>query len=309
MKGYKAFESNLTCRGFQYEVGKSYEMEETPIVCERGFHFCRTISETYYFYGTYDSTRICEVEAYGQIATNDGVKFCTNKIKIVREITDDSERRADAGNNSIGYCNAGDGNTGDRNTGALNTGDRNTGSGNAGECNTGSKNTGDYNKGNRNTGNHNIGFYNAGSFNVGWYNAGDWNAGSRNAGDWNLGNYNSGCFCARDAKFMMFDKPSNWTYFEWQRSVAHEVLNSCPTSEIKWTYLSHITDEELKNNSKLKAVGGYLEVVDRNVSRQEWWDGLEEWQREAVLSLPNFDADIFWWCTGIKVKKEGEDGC
>ena len=40
MKGYKIFNSDWTCRGFQYEVGKTYEMKEDPICCERGFHFC-----------------------------------------------------------------------------------------------------------------------------------------------------------------------------------------------------------------------------------------------------------------------------
>lgn len=309
MKGYKAFESNLTCRGFQYKIGKSYEMEEPPIVCQQGFHFCRTISETYYFYGTYDSTRICEVEAYGQIVTNDGVKFCTNKIKIVREVIDDLERRADIGNNSTGYCNAGNGNTGDRNTGSGNTGNRNAGTGNVGECNTGDYNTGSYNKGRRNTGNRNRGFHNTGSFNTGWHNTGDWNVGDKNTGDWNAGDSNFGCFCTGTPRFMLFNKPTDWTYFDWQRSPACNVLNSCPMAEPKWIYLGELTDKELENNPKCKAVGGYLETVDCDVSRQEWWDNLEEWQKEAVLSLPNFDADIFEQCTGIKVKKEGEDGC
>ena len=40
VKGYKVFNPDWTCRGFQYQVGKSYEMNEEPIICERGYHFC-----------------------------------------------------------------------------------------------------------------------------------------------------------------------------------------------------------------------------------------------------------------------------
>lgn len=40
MKAYKAFNPDMTCRGFQYEIGQTYEMEEEPIKCERGFHAC-----------------------------------------------------------------------------------------------------------------------------------------------------------------------------------------------------------------------------------------------------------------------------
>ena len=39
MKGYKVFNSDWTCRGFQYEVGKTYEEDVKPECCERGFHF------------------------------------------------------------------------------------------------------------------------------------------------------------------------------------------------------------------------------------------------------------------------------
>ena len=41
MKGYKVFNPDWTCRDMQYEVGKSYEMEEKPVICERGFHNIR----------------------------------------------------------------------------------------------------------------------------------------------------------------------------------------------------------------------------------------------------------------------------
>ena len=67
MKGFKAFNNDLTCRGFQYEIGKTYEMKRTPELCRRGFHFCRTIAECYNYYDMNKSTRICEVEALGEI--------------------------------------------------------------------------------------------------------------------------------------------------------------------------------------------------------------------------------------------------
>ena len=41
VKGYKVFNPDWTCRGFQYQVGKCYEIPEKPVVCKRGFHFCK----------------------------------------------------------------------------------------------------------------------------------------------------------------------------------------------------------------------------------------------------------------------------
>ena len=43
IKGYKATEQDLTCRGFQYEIGKTYKMDGYIELCERGFHFCEKI--------------------------------------------------------------------------------------------------------------------------------------------------------------------------------------------------------------------------------------------------------------------------
>lgn len=43
VKGYKVFNHDWTCRGFQYKVGESYEIEEPPICCTRGFHFCEKL--------------------------------------------------------------------------------------------------------------------------------------------------------------------------------------------------------------------------------------------------------------------------
>lgn len=122
MIGYKAFNKDLTCRGFQYEVGQTYSMNESPIPCERGFHFCKSIAETYDFYPTSDDTRICKIEALGEVQTNDNKKYCTNVIKIIEEITEDWKRRGNSNSSNSGYRNSGD-----RNSGYWNSGDRNSG--------------------------------------------------------------------------------------------------------------------------------------------------------------------------------------
>ena len=45
MKGYKVFNPDWTCRGFQYNVGQVYEMDGKPVSCDRGFHFCTKVSD------------------------------------------------------------------------------------------------------------------------------------------------------------------------------------------------------------------------------------------------------------------------
>lgn len=39
MKAYKGFNKDMTCRGFQFEEGKSYEEKEVKL-CSKGFHAC-----------------------------------------------------------------------------------------------------------------------------------------------------------------------------------------------------------------------------------------------------------------------------
>ena len=33
-------ESDMTCKGFQYEIGKEYSLKSKLVICENGFHFC-----------------------------------------------------------------------------------------------------------------------------------------------------------------------------------------------------------------------------------------------------------------------------
>ena len=120
-------------------------MEEEPIPCHIGFHFCKTIAETYRFYPISDDTRICKVEALGEVRTDDGIKYCTNSIRIVEEITEDWKRKGNSSASNSGYCNSGDCNSGNYNSGNYNSGYYNSGYCNSGYCNSGNYNSGVFN--------------------------------------------------------------------------------------------------------------------------------------------------------------------
>lgn len=88
MKGFKVFNSDWTCRGFQFEVGKTFTEDVTPVCCDRGFHFCTKAADCFKYYDFNPDNKVAEVEALGDIDTNnDDSKCSTNKIHIIREIT------------------------------------------------------------------------------------------------------------------------------------------------------------------------------------------------------------------------------
>ena len=271
MRGFKAFNKDLTCRGFQYEISGTYKFDGAPIPCKQGFHFCKSIADCYKFYNMSDDTRICVVEAIGDIATDDEVKYCTNKIVILEEITEERERKGNAGSDNVGYCNSGDGNTGG--------------------WNTGNKNTGDYNTGNYNTGSRNTGNWNTGSRNTGDGNTGDWNTGSRNTGILNT----------ETPLLTFFDKPSDWTYDQWLYSDARKLFNNIERSVVEWICEEDMTDEEKEQNPTYKTTGGYLKDLDEKESAQMWWDALSEEERQILRSLPNYDEEKFAKILGIQM--------
>ena len=80
---YKGFNKDLTCRGFQYEVGKEYE-EKGISICNRGFHACPNPFDVIDFYGDINN-RFCKVEQSGQIE-KDEKKQVSSKIKVIAEI-------------------------------------------------------------------------------------------------------------------------------------------------------------------------------------------------------------------------------
>ena len=150
MKGYKGFDKNFRCRGFQFKVGETYKIDGEIKICERGFHFCDEPLAVFEYYEPANS-RFALVEATGDIVADGKHKFCTNELVIIKEITLDELIKS--ATNFKKLLNTGDWsvatNTGNRSA-ATNTGDCSVAT-NTGDCsvatNTGNRsvatNTGD----------------------------------------------------------------------------------------------------------------------------------------------------------------------
>ena len=300
MKGYKVFNSDWTCRGFQFEVGKVFEEDVTPVCCDRGFHFCTKASDCFRYYSFDPNNKVAEVEALGDIDTqDDDSKCCTNKIHIIREITwQEVLDLVNLGKACTGLCNSGDWNSGNRNSGNRNSGDCNSG-----DWNSGNRNSGDWNSGNRNSGNRNSGDCNSGDWNSGNRNSGDWNSGNRNSGDWNKTCFSNGCFNTESPKIFLFNKPSDWTYQDWLNSDARYILMDCPSNVLSWIWEDDMTDEEKEQHPEYSVTDGFLKHIEKETGRQMWWDGLSDRKKTIVMNLPNFDKDIFKEITGIEVEQ------
>ncbi len=139
---YKVFDPNWKCRGFQYEVGKTYSIKEEPVMCERGFHACIKIANCFSYYSFDPNNKVAEVKLSGIVLGEDGDKQCSQKISILRELS---------WNEMLSLANSGKGNTGHSNSGYSNSGDSNSGYSNSGDSNSGYSNSGDRNSGDFNS--------------------------------------------------------------------------------------------------------------------------------------------------------------
>lgn len=86
--GYKGFDKDLKCRGFQYETGKEYSTDKA-VACKTGFHYCENPMDVLGFYAPCDDTgtpnRFCEVEGSGDFDKSKSDKLCCTHLKVKAE--------------------------------------------------------------------------------------------------------------------------------------------------------------------------------------------------------------------------------
>ena len=302
IKGFKVFNHDWTCspngNTKQYTCPGFFEEDITPEICGDGMHFCKKAADCFNYYSFNPENKVAEVVAYGDVSER-GDKCCTNKLEIVREIPwTELLEIVNTGKGCSGFRNSGNRNSGNRNSGNCNSGDWNSGDWNSGNSNSGNRNSGNWNSGDSNSGNSNSGGSNSGDSN-----SGNRNSGNSNSGDWNKTNFSNGCFNTVEPKIHLFNKPSEWTYRDWLNSEARCLLNRIPGDVLEYIWLEDMTDEEKAEHPASKVTGGYLKQIDNSKHRSDWWNSLDEKEKEVIKSIPNFDKEIFKEITGIDVEE------
>ena len=84
MVAYKGFDADFRCRGFQYEIGQTYEMAGEPELCASGFHACPHPLDVFSYYPP-AASRFAEVRYGGTIVAGDD-KIASTRITVVAEI-------------------------------------------------------------------------------------------------------------------------------------------------------------------------------------------------------------------------------
>ena len=272
----KGFDSELKCRGYQFEVGKTYDtghIGKLKLCTNTVFHFCESIQQVHNFYDCNSNNRFCYVRPLGTFVSDEN-KCGSNKLEIVREIVG-SEL-----NVLLGKTNG--------NVGIFNTGNRNTG-----DCNTGDYNTGDYNTGD----------YNTGDYNTGYRNTGDRNTGDYNTGDYNTCNHSTGFFNTKERAITIFNMDSGLTYGECQKTKWFGMLYR---RDFKLTEWIDYTKEEKKDSIIRQCIGGYLKEYTYQEACANWWEHYTDEERKYLIdNIPNFNAEIFEEITGIRVNGTG----
>ena len=86
MKAYKGFDKNLQCRGLQYEIGGTQEVDKVKL-CNQGLHACEAPLDVFSYYVPGEGSRYCEVEMDGvSDERGDDSKRVAKKLTVSAEI-------------------------------------------------------------------------------------------------------------------------------------------------------------------------------------------------------------------------------
>ena len=79
---YKGFNKDMTCRGFQFKEGETYE-EKKAELCKSGFHACERPLDVFNYYAPGQSVfHEVELDDVSSERESGDTKVCAKKIKV-----------------------------------------------------------------------------------------------------------------------------------------------------------------------------------------------------------------------------------
>ncbi len=86
--GFKAMNADMTCRDYQFELGKTYQIDNKmplKLCSESGFHFCLNFEDVFDYYNWHVS-RVFKIKSETEVLTRSN-KSITKEITILEEVT------------------------------------------------------------------------------------------------------------------------------------------------------------------------------------------------------------------------------
>ena len=95
----------------------------------------------------------------------------------------------------------------------------------------------------------------------------------------------------------LFNVPTDLSY--------DDVMSLLPVIDVApcmWVSSDEMSDTEKAEHPEYTTTGGYIKRLTLQETWREWWKKASVTDKEKIMALPNFDADIFMEITGIDVR-------
>jgi hypothetical protein len=138
---------------------------------------------------------------------------------------------------------------------------------------------------------------NTGDWSTGNRSTGDYSTGNRSTGNWSTSDYSTGHFSTiDDTGFSAFNKPC--TRKQWAQADIPSWLYFYLT---EWVDKEDMTDLEKQDHPTYEITGGYLKKYEYQEAWKKSYDNATREEQLKIKSLPNFDEQVFYEISGIKI--------